>query len=204
MSEEQFAETVEMREATVVLSDRMWNVLFIVADTNVASVIGPPGRLELSGRPYWHPLTSVNVTRQKRTQTHLCIVNVVGAVSKSGAPYYWPKYKWKSQTTDAATTIKTWVSTSVYPKNLSVRIFIAMWTYEILTSNQRPSLLFHHLEFSQQKVARKVSWWPFRRHDQTAKPSWPFHHLWNLWSIKVTFSMKRASRWILSLNLSCY
>ena len=52
MSEEQFAETVEMREATVVLSDRMWNVLFIVADTNVASVIGPPGRLELSGRPY--------------------------------------------------------------------------------------------------------------------------------------------------------
>lgn len=52
MSEEQFAETLAMREATVVLSDRMWNVLFIVADTNVASVIGPPGRLELSGRPY--------------------------------------------------------------------------------------------------------------------------------------------------------
>ena len=49
----QFVRTESMSEATVLLSETMKNVLFVLFEENVASASGPPGRLVLSGRPYW-------------------------------------------------------------------------------------------------------------------------------------------------------
>ena len=49
----QFVRTESMSEATVLLSETTKNVLFVLFEENVASASGPPGRLVLSGRPYW-------------------------------------------------------------------------------------------------------------------------------------------------------
>jgi len=60
MLEEQFVVIAEMREISVVLSARTWNVVgervaleeVEEEETNVEVIIGPPGRDELSGVPY--------------------------------------------------------------------------------------------------------------------------------------------------------
>lgn len=48
----QFVRTESMSEATVLLSETMKNVLFVLFEENAASASAPPGRLVLSGRPY--------------------------------------------------------------------------------------------------------------------------------------------------------
>jgi hypothetical protein len=60
LKEVQFVVIAEMREMSVVLSDKTWKVVgerveledVEVLETNVDVIIGPPGRDELSGEPY--------------------------------------------------------------------------------------------------------------------------------------------------------
>ena len=52
--EEQFVVIATIRSVTVVLSARTRNVVGLVElDTKAAATIGPPGRLLLSGLPYY-------------------------------------------------------------------------------------------------------------------------------------------------------
>jgi len=52
--EEQLPETVSIRDTTVLLSDKTWNVVFgfELLETNVASMRAPPKRLVLNESPY--------------------------------------------------------------------------------------------------------------------------------------------------------
>jgi hypothetical protein len=50
--DEQLVSIVDIRDETVVLSARRWNVVLVEFETKLACVMGPPGLLELLGSPY--------------------------------------------------------------------------------------------------------------------------------------------------------
>ena len=52
LNDEQFVLMEEIRDVTVVLSERTWKVVFEEEEIKFACAMAPPGRLELLGSPY--------------------------------------------------------------------------------------------------------------------------------------------------------